>query len=187
MRKIGITGSLSSGKSTASKLLSNNRGPLFSADNFVKKLYREKHFKKLIKKKFNIKRDSNIKKILKSRILSKKINIEELEKIIHPFVRKGMNEFIKKNHKKKIVFLEIPLLIESKLMRKFDFIIFIKTKKKIRLKRFLATGGNKKLFELLNKKQLKDSVKVKYCDFVVVNDKNIKILKRNLFCIINKI
>ena len=98
-----------------------------------------------------------------------------------------MNDFIKKNRKKKIVFLEIPLLIESKLMRKFDFIIFIKTKKKIRLKRFLATGGNKKLFELLNKKQLKDSVKVKFCDFVVVNDKNIKILKRNLFCIINKI
>ena len=158
MKKIGITGSLSSGKSTASKLLSNNRGPLFSADNFVKKLYREKHFKKLIKKKFNIKRDSNIKKILKSRILSKKINIEELEKIIHPFVRKGMNEFIKKNHKKD----RLPwdsLLIESKLMRKGDFYYFYKNKKKIRLKRFLATGGNKKLFELLNKKQLKTQLK----------------------------
>ena len=47
-----------------------------------------------------------------------------------------MNEFIKKNHKKKIVFLEIPLLIESKLMRKFDFVIFIKTKRKLDLKDF---------------------------------------------------
>ena len=36
--KIGITGSLSSGKTTASKFLSNRRGPLFSADNEVKKL-----------------------------------------------------------------------------------------------------------------------------------------------------
>ena len=187
MKKIGITGSLSSGKSTASKLLSIKRGPLFSADNFVKKLYRDKHFKKIIKKKFKIKKDTNIKEILKSKILSKKIKIKELEKVIHPIVRKGMNEFIKKNSKKKIVFLEIPLLIESKLMKKFDFVIFIKTKKKIRLKRFLATGGNKKLFELLNKKQLKDSIKLKFCEFVVDNDKNIKILKRNLFSIIDKI
>ncbi len=187
MKKIGITGSLSSGKSTAGKFLSKKCGPLFSADNFVKKLYRDRDFKKLIKTKFKIEKNSNLKKKLKSYILSKKINIKELEKIIHPLVRKGMNEFIKKNFKKKIVFFEIPLLIESKLMRKFDFVIFVKTKKKIRLERFLATGGNKELFELLNKKQLKDSVKVKFCDFVVNNDKDINILKKNLFTIINNI
>mgnify|MGYP001296675596 CR=1 FL=1 len=40
MIKIGITGSLASGKSTASKLLSVKRGPLFSADYAVKKLYK---------------------------------------------------------------------------------------------------------------------------------------------------
>ena len=36
------------------------------------------------------------------------------------------------------------------------------------------------ILEEFNKKQLKDSVKVKFCDFVVVNDKNIKILKINV-------
>ena len=55
MKKIGITGSLSSGKTTASKFLSNRRGPLFSADNEVKKLYKKKSFINLIRKKFNIK------------------------------------------------------------------------------------------------------------------------------------
>ena len=39
MKKIGITGSLSSGKTTASKILSYRKGPLFSADNEVKKIY----------------------------------------------------------------------------------------------------------------------------------------------------
>ena len=42
MKKIGITGSISSGKTTASKILSAGRGPLFSADevvkNFIKKI-----------------------------------------------------------------------------------------------------------------------------------------------------
>ena len=36
MIKIGITGSLASGKTTASKILSYRRGPLFSADKAVK-------------------------------------------------------------------------------------------------------------------------------------------------------
>ena len=42
MKKIGITGSLASGKTTASKILSSGRGPLFSADSTVKKLYQKK-------------------------------------------------------------------------------------------------------------------------------------------------
>ena len=39
MKKIGITGSIASGKSTASKILSIKRDTLFSADLAVKKLY----------------------------------------------------------------------------------------------------------------------------------------------------
>ena len=56
MRKIGITGSLASGKTSASKILSHNRGPLFSADKEVLKLYKSKAFKRLISKKFRIKK-----------------------------------------------------------------------------------------------------------------------------------
>ena len=48
MIKIGITGSLASGKTTASKILSLRRGPLFSADLAVKELYRNKNFKSII-------------------------------------------------------------------------------------------------------------------------------------------
>ena len=41
MIKIGITGSLASGKTTASRFLSNERGPLFSADKVVNELYQK--------------------------------------------------------------------------------------------------------------------------------------------------
>ena len=43
MIKVGITGSLASGKTTASKILSNRRVPLFSADLVVKDLYKNKN------------------------------------------------------------------------------------------------------------------------------------------------
>ena len=95
MRKIGITGSISSGKTTASKILSKGKGPLFSADVIVNRLY-QKEFLNLLSKKFGLKARSNIKKIIKRGILNKSLNINKLEKIIHPLVRKEMKKFISK-------------------------------------------------------------------------------------------
>ncbi len=96
MRKIGITGSIASGKTTASKILSLKRGPLFSADAVVKELYKKRFFQNLVSKKINISSTVNIKKNLKKKILNDKSNISKLEKIIHPIVRKEMVRFIKK-------------------------------------------------------------------------------------------
>ena len=90
MIKIGITGSLASGKTTASKILSSKRGPIFSADKAVKELYKNKRFKSLVSKKFKIKNNSQLKKSLKKLILKNKNNINKLERIIHPLVRKKM-------------------------------------------------------------------------------------------------
>ena len=186
MIKIGITGSLASGKTTASKILSFRRGPLFSADKAVKELYQNRRFKSLIGRRFKIKNKKQIKKSLKNLFLENKENIKKLEKIIHPLVRKKMKSFTFKNKNKKLLFYEIPLLVESKLMKYFNIVIFIKAKKHLRLKRFKSKNGNKKLFNLLNNKQMNDVKKIKFCDYVVVNEKNLSILKKNLFAIIEK-
>ena len=186
MIKIGITGSLASGKTTASKILSSRRGPLFSADKAVKDLYKNKHFKSLVSKKFKVKNNSKLKKSLKNLILKNKNNIKKLEKIIHPMVRKKMKNFTARNRNKKLLFYEIPLLIESKLMKHFNVIVFIKAKKQLRLRRFQSKSGDKKLFNLLNNKQINDVKKIKFCNHVVVNEKNLNILKKNLLVIINK-
>ena len=93
MIKIGITGSLASGKTTASKILSSRRGPLFCADTIVKELYKNKNFKSLVSKKFKIKNNNQIKTSLKKLILKNKKNIKKLEKIIHPLVRKKNEKF----------------------------------------------------------------------------------------------
>ena len=185
MKKFGITGSLASGKTTTSKILSFKKGPLFSADTIVKNLYRKKEFKNIVSKKFKIQKKGNLKKILRNKILSNNLSLNKLENIIHPLVRREMNSFIKKNKRKKFIFFEIPLLIESKLMKKFDVIIYVKAKKSIRLKRFLSKGGNKKLFHLLNDKQLSDFKKVKFAQHIIVNNNNIKILKKRLLDILN--
>ena len=51
MIKIGITGSIASGKSLVAHLLSKRKKILFSADEEVKTLYKQKYFKLYIKRK----------------------------------------------------------------------------------------------------------------------------------------
>ena len=186
MIKIGITGSIASGKTTASKILSYKRGPLFSADNVVKILYKKNNFKKLLIKKFDIKKNSNFKLILKKKILQNEANVKKIEKLIHPVVRKEMKKFTILNKRKKNIFYEIPLLIENNLMKYFDVIIFIKAKRKIRLKRFKSKGGDEKLFKILNNKQLPDFKKIKFSNHIVVNEKNLNMLKKSLLGIIKQ-
>ena len=185
MKRIGITGSLASGKSSAGKIL-GKKGPVFSADNVVKKLYSQKRFKKYLSKKLKIANSTNLKSLIKKKILKDKSFFKKLEKIIHPLVRKEMTNFIKKYKNKNLTFFEIPLLVESRLMKKFDIILFIKAKRSLRMKRFKQKGGNKVFFNILNAKQLSDKNKAKHCDYVVVNEKNLDILKKNLLDILER-
>ena len=99
MIKIGLTGSVASGKTTASKIISMRRGPLFSADKVVKKIYTQNKFKKIVAKKIDLKLDKNFKEKLRNKILEKKENLRKLETIIHPLVRKEMFVFFKRNKK----------------------------------------------------------------------------------------
>lgn len=181
--KIGITGSLSSGKSTVAKILSKKNDILFSADKIVKNLYSNNQFKRKIKNKYKIKK-KNIKSEIKLKLLNKDIALTELGKLIHPFVRKKMKEFSKKNRNKEIIFFEIPLLIESNLMDFFDFIILVIAPQKKRLNRYLKSGGKKEMFKLLEKNQISSKKKIKYCDYLIVNNKSKNILKKKVHDII---
>ena len=89
-----------------------------------------------------------------------------------------MNNFLKK--KEKILVLEIPLLIEGKLNKYFDKIIFVDAKKKLRLKRYLKQNTDKETFEILNKRQLSPILKKKVCDLIINNNYSLGILKKNV-------
>ena len=183
--KIGITGSLSSGKSSVAKILSKNKSLFFSADKVVKNLYLNSSFKKKISTKFRLK-NNNIKKQIKLKLINREISLKDLASITHPIVRKKMREFYKKNKTKEIIFFEIPLLIESKLTKYFDVIIFVGAKKNIRLRRYTAKGGDKKIFTILEKRQNKPSKKIKISDHIIYNNKSLRNLEKNVKFLITK-
>ena len=130
MIKICLVGDIGSGKTYISKLF---RAPCFFADIEVKKLYRSNRqcFLKLKRKFPQFIKAFPIKKIELSNMIKNKFsNLKIIGFIVHPFIRKKLSMFLKKNKKKKIVVLDIPLYLENKMYKKNDVIIFLETKRK---------------------------------------------------------
>ncbi len=82
-----------------------------------------------------------------------------------------MNIFLRKNKNKKIVILDIPLLLENKINKKNDVLIFIQSNKieiKKRLKK--RKNINFKLIKKFQKIQLPLEYKKKKSNFIIKND-----------------
>ena len=188
MIKIGILGDIGSGKSFVAKTFGY---PVFNADEEVSKLYRKdkkiylKLKKKLPKyiKSFPIK-----KKEISEAILSNNSNLKKIVKIVHAEIKRKMNFFIKKNKNKKIIILDIPLLLENKINSKKDILIFVNSKKSEILKRLKNRKNfNKKLFKKFKNIQLPLVYKKNKSDFIIKNDFTKKTVKKNIKFILNKL
>ena len=130
MIRIAILGDIGSGKSYVAKQFGY---PVFNADTEVAKLYRKsrKCYRKLKKALPNYITSFPVKKVeLSKAIIDNRLNLKKIVKIIHPEVRSRMGNFFKKNKSKKFVILDIPLLIENKLNKKNDILVFVDAKKK---------------------------------------------------------
>ena len=130
MIRLAVVGEIGSGKSYVAKQFGY---PVFDADSEVNKLYKKsrKCYKKLKKVLPNHITSYPIKKNkLADAVMFNKNNLKKIIKIVHPEIRKKMKNFIKKNKNKKIVILDIPLLIENKINKKSDVVVFVDAKKK---------------------------------------------------------
>jgi dephospho-CoA kinase len=96
-----------------------------------------------------------------------------------------MNNFIKKHRNKKFVILDIPLLIENKLNKKKDILIFVDAKKKEINKR-LKKRDNISV-KILKKFQLPVELKKKKADFVIKNNFKSNSIKKNVKIVLRKI
>ena len=188
MIKISLVGDIGSGKTYVSKLFEE---PFFCADMEVKKLYRSnRHCFMKLKKKFPqfIKTFPIKKKELSNIIKNNFSNLKIIGFIVHPFIRKKFNMFLKKNSRKKIVVLDIPLYLENKMYKRNDIIIFLKTKRKdvnLRLKK--RKNFNQKLLNILRKSQLTLKQKKNKSNYVLVNNYNSAIMKKKVKILKTKI
>ena len=171
MIRIGILGDIGSGKSHIAKKFGY---PVFDADLEVSKLYKTNkkifnNLKKILPKYFSS--FPIDKKEVSHAILDKKNNLSKIVKIIHFEIRRKMKIFLRRYKNKKIVILDIPLLLENKINNKKDILVFIDSKKTdilIRLKK--RKEFNKRLFNKFKKIQLSLDYKKKKSNFIIKND-----------------
>ena len=188
MIRIGILGDIGSGKSFVAKSFGY---PVFNADEEVAKLYKKdrKIFQKLKKKlpryisSFPIK-----KKEIINAVLGNKNNLKKIVKIVHLQIRKNMKLFLRKNKNKKIVILDIPLLLENKINNKKDILVFVQSKKsdiKKRLKK--RVGFNQRIINNFKNIQLSLDHKIKRSHFIIKNNFTDKSVKKDTRAILKKI
>ena len=113
-----------------------------------------------------------IKKLeISNAILSNKNNLNKIVKIVHIEIRKKMNNFLKKNKNKKIVILDIPLLLENKINKKEDILVYVQSKKSSILKRLKKRKNfNQKLLKKFKAIQYSTTYKKKKSNFIIKNN-----------------
>ncbi len=188
MIRIGILGDIGSGKT----FVANNFGyPVFNADNEVASLYRKDKliYLKLKRELPNYFNSFPVKKKdISSAILDKKTNLRKIVKIIHTKIRKNLSLFLRRNKTKKIIILDIPLLLENKINHKNDILIFIDSKKSDVLKRLRKRKNyNQRLFSYFRKIQLPLSLKKSKSHFIIKNNFTKKSVNRDIKNILKKI
>lgn len=190
MVRVGILGSVGSGKSFVANIFRSLGFDVFSADVEVGKIYQN-----------NIIVNKKISRFFRLKLYKNRINKEELRefvqkypkkfrflnKIIHPLVRKELINFLEKNKNKKLVVLDVPLLIENKLFKFVDIFVFIKTKSGVFNSRIVKRKNlDKSFLKILRKQQVSEKIKEGYADFVIFNNSKSKV-KLQIKNIINKI
>jgi len=188
MIRIGILGDIGSGKTYVAKSFGY---PVFNADAEVAKLYKKNLnvFKKLNKAlpkyfdKFPID-----KALVAKAIIADHRNLKKIVKIIHQEVRKKLGVFIKKNKSRKIIILDIPLLLENKINKKNDILVFVQSNKSnINKKLKKRPNFNKILFKKFKKIQLSLDYKKKKSNFIIKNNFTKKSVKLSIKNILKKI
>ena len=188
MIKIAVVGDIGSGKSHIAKLFGY---PVFNADLEVAKIYQTnkscfKKLKKNLPKYFSVFPANKI-QIIKAIEDSEK-NLKKITKIIHPEVRKKLSTFLEKNKKRKVVILDIPLLLENKLNQKNDIIVFVQSKKSEIIKRLKKRDNfNLNLYNQFKKIQLPLRYKKKKSNHIIKNNFTNKFVKISVKKILKKI
>ncbi|MDE2738662.1 MAG: dephospho-CoA kinase [Paracoccaceae bacterium] len=176
MKVLGITGSIGMGKSTVSRMFEQSGVPVWEADSEVKKLYRAGgEAVEPLREAFGddiLGPDGIEKEKLKEKILDRHDQKKKLEEIVHPLVRKKMEDFKAQciNQKHKLAALEIPLLLESDLQDKVDYVVVVSAPEEFQEKRVMERKGmTREWFQKIKSWQLSDAEKQQRADFVIIS------------------
>ena len=187
MYKLGITGGIGSGKSTASKFFADKKAKIFNADKEAKS-----HLKKTIMLQHKIIESFGKDVVEKNKLslrklaevsFSSKLNQEILNGIMWPEIYLLIDSAIEKAQLEniKIFVIDAAMIFEAKIDNILDSILLITAKKSIRIDRALKRK-NLPLEQIQNRMSLQISEKTKKlkANFTINNNGNLDQLHKKL-------
>lgn len=181
--RYAITGSIGTGKTTIANIFRERGYNVYDADKIVHELYEDKKILKEVEKIFpsafcdGVMNKNKIADIIFNDNNKKK----ELEDLIHPLVRKKIEEIDN-------AIIEVPLLFESKMEDIFDKTILVYCKKDEQIERLIKRNNISKddAIKRINS-QMDIEEKKKYADFVIINEGPNEVINKQVDDIISKL
>ena len=174
MIKVGLTGGIGSGKTMVAAIFKTLGVPVFDADTEAKKLMESNAaLQSAIQQTFGAETytDGKLNRQYLSKIVfSNAFQLEKLNAMVHPIVVEAADSWASRQ-KSSYVIKEAALMFESGSAANLDYIIGVFAPQHLRIKRVIDRDGLSRL-EVLSRmdKQISDSIKMKLCDFVLIND-----------------
>ena len=115
MLKLGLTGSIATGKSTVLKTFAELGVPVFSADDVVHELYRAEAVAPIEAAFPGTTQHGEVDRAALSRVLSEPGRLKQLEAIVHPLVRARVQKFLTTAEAagEPLAVVDVPLLFET--------------------------------------------------------------------------
>ena len=186
-QKIAIVGKIASGKSTVLDEFKKANACCVSSDQIVHELYAQKSVQELIIKKLKIKETGEFVEVLRNHIAHNQKDLDKLEKIVHPLVKKEIESTFKQS-KAKLLVAEVPLLFKAKMQNMFDVIVGVDIDEKIQIERLELRDKEKSaLLKRINDENNLFNEHRSEIDFIVNNNDTLANLRKEVRQIIDKV
>ena len=172
--RVGITGGMGSGKSTVAKIFETLGIPVYQADDAAKRLMNEDaQLKASLIKHFGASTYTNgvlNRQHLAAEVFNDKEKLELLNSIVHPATIADAEKWMKEKTTAYAI-KEAAIIFESGSQRYLDYIIGVSAPPALRIFRSMMRDNlSKEQVTARMNRQMDDTIKMKLCDTVIIND-----------------
>lgn len=192
MSKIGLTGVMASGKTTALELFARFGAKVVDSDQIVHQFYQDPSHPvyKKVRKAFpevELNREISRKKLAELVFKDQK-KLQRLEEIVHPEIIRFLKQWLGAKKEDEVCVAEVPLLFEKNLEGLFDKTILIKVEEGILIKRSKENYNfNDKEIKKRLSLYLPGKDKEKRADFILTNNSDLGDLEKEVSLLWEKI
>lgn len=194
---IGVTGGIACGKTEVCRVFQKKRAIILSGDEIGREVVeKNKNVRSELVRTFgkailNKNKSLNRRKLGRLAFASKESK-DRLNKIIHPYLLRQLKKRIETLRRRRdqdlLVVIDAALIVEWGLQSELDHLIFVQAKREEKIKRLQKQKGysRKEALDRI-KSQLPETAKKRLADFVIINDKSVRELRKKAEKVFSKL